>query len=320
VPVSGLLDQMLAEEEAKQPATVEEANDLGAFVRRVSAGHTVPREDPARQQQESRRHERASELLRGILRQPRLQAIESAWRGLYLLTQGLETDGNLQLHIMDISLPELIQEMDGVRAALLKNGPWALIVGNYTFGQTDGHIHALQRLAGTAKSLGAPFLAEAWLSESGAEGKAWSDLRNSEGARWLGLAMPRFLLRLPYGKATSAIESFPFEEMPRSEHSAYLWGNPAFACAYLIGSSFAAHGWDLGRRLARRIDDLPLHVYRENGDSVAKPCAEILMTEREAENLLDLGFMPLVSIKNEPAAVLVRFQSIAEPPSALAGL
>ena len=53
---------------------------------------------------------------------------------------------------------------------------------------------------------------------------------------------------------------------------------------------------------------------------MAKPCAEILMTEKDAMSLLDAGFMPVASIKNEPAALVVRFQSIAEPLTPLAGL
>jgi type VI secretion system protein ImpC len=132
--------------------------------------------------------------------------------------------------------------------------------------------------------------------------------------------MPRFLLRLPYGKDTSAIESFPFEEMTGSEHAGYLWGNPAFLCAFLMGQSFLKHAWDLRRQLARRVDHLPQHIYREDGEPMAKPCAEILMTERTAESLLDSGFMPLASMKNEPAALIVRYQSIAQPAAMLAGL
>jgi type VI secretion system protein ImpC len=137
------------------------------------------------------------------------------------------------------------------------------------------------------------------------------------------MAMPRFLLRLPYGKDTSAIDSFPFEEMPQTdkapEHKAYLWGNPAFFCAYLLGKSFLAHGWKLNP-LERRIDNLPMHVYHEDGESVAKPCAEVLLSEREAFKLLDAGFMPLASLKYEPSALVVRFQSIADPTAPLAGL
>jgi type VI secretion system protein ImpC len=73
-------------------------------------------------------------------------------------------------------------------------------------------------------------------------------------------------------------------------------------------------------RLERRIEGLPMHVYREDGEPVAKPCAEILMTEKDATSLLDAGFMPVASIKHEPAAMVVRFQSIAEPLAPLAGL
>ncbi len=63
-----------------------------------------------------------------------------------------------------------------------------------------------------------------------------------------------------------------------------------------------------------------MHVYQEDGEPVAKPCAENLMTEKEAEELLDAGFMPVASLKEQPAAMVVRFQSIAQPLAPLAGL
>jgi type VI secretion system protein ImpC len=166
--------------------------------------------------------------------------------------------------------------------------------------------------------VGAPFIAEAQLPRDGID-KAWSELRHSADAPWIGLALPRFLLRLPYGKETEAIESFPFEEMPKSEHGSYLWGNPAFLCGYLLGKAYIRHGWELSR-VERRVDGLPMHVYREDGEPVAKPCAEVLMTEKDAENLMEAGFMPVASLKEQPAAMVVRFQSIAEPLAPLAGL
>jgi len=260
----------------------------------------------------------ASDALRGILHHPRFQALEAAWRALYLLVRGLNTDEDLKIFILNITLPELIAEMDTVRKALQRKGPWAVIAANYSFGQSELDAQALRRVARLAKSLGAPFLAEAHL-EKDEHAEAWDDLRHSPEAPWIGLAMPRFLLRLPYGKDTSAIESFPFEEMPESEHKAYLWGNPGFFCAWLLGKSFLAHGWGLNP-VERRIDNLPMHVYQEDGEPVAKPCAEVLLTEREALKLLDAGFMPLASLKHEPAAMIVRFQSISDPPTPLAGL
>jgi len=204
-----------------------------------------------------------------------------------------------------------------VRKELKRKGPWAVIAGNYSFRQTDLDAQALHKLGAMARSLHAPFLAEARLQGDAEE--AWDELRHSPDARWIGLALPRFLLRLPYGKETASVESFPFEEMPQSEHKAYLWGNPAFFCAYLLGRSYVAHGWDMNP-LERRIDGLPMHVYKQDGEPAAKPCAEVLLTERQAGDLLQAGFMPLAALKYEPAALIVRFQSIADPVTQLAGL
>lgn len=320
-PSSGsLLDQLVEEQdpEPDAPVSVRDAEDLASFIKRATRGHLEPRPDPSKQQRIAQREALASELLRGILHHPRMQAIEAAWRAAFMLIRGLDTDANLQVYLLDITLPELVSELGAVQKELGRKGPWALIAGNYTFAQTELDAQVLRRLATLASSLGGPFLAEAQLPRETLD-QAWSDLRHSPEAPWIGLALPRFLLRLPYGKDTDALDSFPFEEMPRSEHGSYLWGNPAFFCAYLLGKSFLDQGWEM-RRIERRIEGLPMHVYKEDGETVAKPCAEILMTEKEALSLLDAGFMPVASLKEQPAAMIVRFQSIAEPLVPLAGL
>jgi len=317
-----LLDQILAEQAPEEPAaaaSIEEANDLASFIRRVSKGQTEARPTAAEQQHAAHREALSAEVMRSILHHPRVQALEAAWRAVFMLIRGLDTDGDLKVYILNITLPELIAEADNLRADLRRKGPWAAIAANYSFGQSELDAQALRRLGRLASSLRAPFLAEAHLNGKDVAEDQWSGLRHSSEARWIGLALPRFLLRLPYGKDTAPIESFPFEEMPKSKHAAYLWGNPAFFCAYLLGKSFLAHGWDLNP-LERRIDGLPMHVYQEDGEPVAKPCAEVLLTEREAFRLLDAGFMPLASLKHQPSALIVRFQSVAEPAAALAGL
>jgi type VI secretion system protein ImpC len=295
-----------------------DAEDLASFIARATKGHLEPRPDPEKLRRTAQREALATELLKGILHHPRMQAMEAAWRAAFMLIRGLDTDSYLQLYVLDITLPELVSEMAAVQKELRRKGPWALIAGNYTFAQTELDAQVLRRLAALASSLGAPFLAEAQLPHENID-PAWRELRHSPDAPWIGLALPRFLLRLPYGKDTDALDSFPFEEMPRSEHGSYLWGNPAFFCAFLLGQSFLEQGWEM-RRLERRVEGLPLHVYREDGEAVAKPCAEILMTEKDALSLLDAGFMPVASLKEQPAAMVVRFQSIAEPLAPLAGL
>ena len=315
-----LLDQLVDEQDPEPEAKVSlrDAEDLVGFIKRVTKGHLEPRPDPTKEQRKAQRETLASELMQGVLHHPRMQAIESAWRAAFMLIRGLDTDADLHVYLLDITLPELVSEMSAVQTELRKKGPWALIAGNYTFAQTELDAQVLRRLAVLGSSVGAPFLAEAQLPREGIE-QAWTDLRHSPEAPWIGLALPRFLLRLPYGKDTVGIESFPFEEMPKSEHGAYLWGNPAFFCAYLLGKSYLDQGWGM-TRLERRIDGLPMHVFREDGEHVAKPCAEVLMTEKEAVSLLDAGFMPVASLKEQPAAMVVRFQSIAEPLTPLAGL
>jgi len=150
--------------------------------------------------------------------------------------------------------------------------------------------------------------------------RAWEALRRLPEAAYLGLALPRFLLRLPYGAATDPTERFEFEEMDTvPEHKHYLWGNPAFACAYLIAQAFSENGWDLRPGAVGEIENLPLHVYREKGESRITPCAEVLLTEQAAETILDRGFMPLLSFKSQDRIRLARFQSLTEPPSPLAG-
>jgi type VI secretion system protein ImpC len=295
-----------------------------------------------------------SSQMRSLLHVPAFQALEAAWRAVFLLVRRLDTDSLLKLYLIDVSKPELAADLRSTEA-LLSTGlfrllvdrsvstpgaePWALIVGNYTFGPTRQDASTLSRVAQVASAAGAPFLAgaspravgcesfaetpypEEWKWRAEAEDSAaWAALRQRPEAAYLGLALPRFLLRLPYGATTDPVESFSFEEMPESvAHEDYLWGNPAFACALLLAQSFSESGWQMRPGAHSELDGLPLHVYEKDGDSELKSCAEALLTERAAGKILENGLMPLVWLKGQDTVRLVRFQSMAEPLSALAG-
>jgi type VI secretion system protein ImpC len=132
--------------------------------------------------------------------------------------------------------------------------------------------------------------------------------------------MPRFLLRLPFGRDTDAAETFDFEEMGDVPvHAHYLWGNPAFAGACLLAQSFSRTGWEMKPGDVSDVDRLPLHVYDVQGESRLKPCAEVLLSEKALDAILDAGIMPLATLKDTDTARLVRFQSIREPLAGLAG-
>jgi type VI secretion system protein ImpC len=133
-------------------------------------------------------------------------------------------------------------------------------------------------------------------------GGHWEELRSIAEASYLGLVVPRFLLRLPYGAQTSPIDSFPFEEMPADApmHSRYLWGNPALACLALLNA-----GGD-----ALNLEGLPVHTYQEDGEWKMTPCAEVWMTEAQVLALIELGLMPLVSYRDSDRVRLAGFRAI----------
>ena len=209
-----------------------------------------------------------------------------------------------------------------------------------TFGPNRPDVLLLGRLAGLARRAGAPFLAagdprflgcdslaaapdpEDWRPETGdpAGREAWEALRRHPDAAYLGLALPRFLLRLPYGREDDPIESFDFEELaPDAGHEGYLWGNPAFLLAELLGRSFSRSGGAMRPGEINEVGGLPIHVSGGAARPRAVPCAEVLLSDRAAEIILDGGLMPLLSLRDQDVVRLGRFQSIADPSAPLAG-
>jgi predicted component of type VI protein secretion system len=128
------------------------------------------------------------------------------------------------------------------------------------------------------------------------------------------------LLRLPYGQQTDPIDSFAFEEMPAgAAHADYLWGNPAGACAELIGRAFLGHGRPAPLAAYRELEDLPAHVVPTADGTRLQACAEVVLSETAAQAMLARGVMPLLSYRNRNAVRLWRWQSLAHPPAMLAG-
>jgi type VI secretion system protein ImpC len=268
----------------------------------------------------------------------------------------LETGTQLKLYLLDISFDELqagllsdgVIQATGIYKLLVENSvetfggePWAVLAGNYVFDFSAKDAELLKRLSIIAKNAIAPFVAAGtsrvvgcqsllaledprdWQLASDAETElAWEELRRLPTARYLGLALPRFLLRLPYGSETDTTEGFSFEEMPESpgeQHECYLWGNPAFVVAYLLAQAYLQSGWDLRPGESQEIDGLPIHVYKVDDETRIKPCAEVPMTLRVAEKIIEHGPMPLITIKDTGTVRLGMFQSLARPATRLRG-
>jgi type VI secretion system protein ImpC len=321
IPVRpGLLDSILDQTDDSPAAgpSAEEGGDLAEFIRKVMAPHLEEKVDPGKKEWAARIQAVTGEQMRAILHHPDFQALEAAWRAAWMVVQGLADDA--RIYLLDATLEELMADTGALQKILTgPREPWALLVGNFAFGETEGDARRLLALGQLARAAGAPFLAEGQPPSGEPSPEHWRQLRQSAVARYIGLTVPRFLVRLPYGKKTSPVESFEFEEMKGSVHAEYLWGNPAFCCAYLLGQSFRSDGWDLRPGSHRNVTGLPLHVYESDGGHENKPCAEILLSEKDAAFLMECGYMPLASMKDQDSVLLVRFQSIADPLAALAG-
>src|SRR5262249_48217568 len=111
----------------------------------------------------------------------------------------------------------------------------------------------------------------------------WQAFRETEDSRYVGLAMPRFLLRLPYGPNTTPVKAFNYDEKVHASHEQYLWANAASAFATRLTDSFAKYRWCaniIGPRSGGAVEDLPLHQFEEMGEIATKIPTEIMLSER----------------------------------------
>ena len=313
---------------------------MEAFIRSIVAPHIV-RDDSAQGRPYVAAVDAAiAEQMRKLLHDPAFQALESAWRGVQWLIQSLELDETLELHLFDVGRDELLADIVNAQGQLAqtalhrvladrwRNVPggqgWTLLTGLYRFGPSDADIGLLAALGLISSQAGGPFVAAGDLALAGDDAAAlagWQALRRSEAAPWIGLAAPRVLLRLPYGKATDHVESFAFEEFDATPvHEEFLWGHGSLAVALLIGRAYTARGWAFEPGDEREIGGLPAYTCLHDGEPELQACAEHYLGEQGGNALLAAGLMPVLSHRHANAVTVMRFQSVAEPPCALAGL
>jgi len=353
---ANLLEQMLGLEPSSSEAAAppSDTTDWNALVAQIVQPYMVPGKDPRQPELIAHVDEATGAHMRAILHHPDFQDVEAAWRGVEFLVRRLETDGNLKVSLLDVSREELTADLagaDGKRLGALHKllveqsvgtaggKPWAVIVGNFSFRSVPEDVLLLVRLARIAREAGSPFLAaghpsifgcaslaetpdpDDWQAPADAVGaEAWETLRRLPEAAYLGLAVPRFLLRLPYGTSASAADQFHFEEFPGpAPHEHLLWGNPAFACAVLLGQAFSQEGWAMRPGVIHEIGGLPAYTYREDGESMLKPCAEVLLVDRAVERILEAGLIPLRSVQASDEVRVAKFQSLASSQAPLAG-
>jgi type VI secretion system protein ImpC len=295
-----------------------------------------------------------SDQINQILHQEEFQKLEGAWRGLNHLVSNTETDEMLKIRVMNIAKGDLAKTLKRYKGTnwdqspLFKRiyeeeygqfggEPFGCLVGDYYFDHSAPDVELLGELAKIAASAHAPFIAAAsptsmqmdsWQELSNPrdltkifetpEYAAWRSMRESEDAKYIGLAMPRFLSRLPYGARTNPVQDFNFEEdTGAADHGKYTWANAAYAMAVNINRSFKEYGWCSrirGIESGGAVENLPAHSFPTDDGGVDMKCpTEIAIADRREAELAKAGFMPIVHRKNSDFAAFIGAQSLHKP-------
>lgn len=289
--------------------------------------------------------------LNEILHHPAFQKLESSWRGIKYLLDQSETSSMLKIRVLNVNKKELLRDLqreDFDQSVTFKKvyedefgvfggESFGALIGDYEFSKHPEDMELLERITQVAAAAHAPFLTAAspellnleTFAQLGdvrdigkifdsSEYAKWKSFRTSEDSRYVGLTMPRVLMRLPYGKDTKPVDEFNYEEgVDGTDHSKYLWGNAAYALGARLTSAFAKYGWCAAIRGVEGgglVEGLPAHTFHTDEGDVALKCpTEIAITDRREKELADQGLVPLVHCKGTDYAAFFSVQSANKP-------
>jgi type VI secretion system protein ImpC len=297
---------------------------------------------------------RLTDQINAIMHHEEFQKLEGAWRGLHHLVTNTETDEKLKIRVMNISKRDLHKTLKWYKGTawdqspLFKKlyeeeygtfggAPYGCLVGDYHFDHSPPDVETLGELSKICSAMHAPFISavsptlflmDSWQELSNprdlstlfttSEHAAWRSLRESEESRYIGLTMPRFLARRPYGAKSDPVDEFDFEEDTASADSTkFTWANSAYAMGVNINRSFKLYGWCSrirGIESGGIVEDLPTHTFPTDDGGVDMKCpTEIAISDRREAELAKNGFMPLLHKKNSDLAAFIGAQSLQKP-------
>ncbi len=289
-----------------------------------------------------------------IMHNEEFQKLESAWRGLHHLVNNTESDEMLKIRVMNISKKDLHKTLKKYKGAAWDQSPifkkayeeeygqfggqpFGCLVGDYYFDHSPPDVELLAEIGKISAATHAPFISatdprvlqmDNWSELSNPrdltkifdvpEYAAWKSLRESDDSKYIGLCMPRFLGRHPYGAKSAPVEEFDFEEdTSGADTSKYCWVNAAYAMATNINRSFKLYGWCSrirGIESGGSVENLPTHTFpTDDGGQDMKCPTEIAISDRREAELARNGFMPLIHKKNSDFAAFIGAQSLHKP-------
>jgi type VI secretion system ImpC/EvpB family protein len=294
-----------------------------------------------------------------LLHHPAFQKLEASWQGLRYLIERLPEDDavNVKVKVLNVSWRELVRDLANAvefdQSQLFRKvyeeefghpggEPYGLLVGDYEVRHLPPeNLETLARIAQTAAAAFAPFVAAAHpalldletfadlerplnlpRTFEQAEYVKWRAFREAEDARFVGLTLPRVLLRLPYRDDGTRADGFRFrEEVEAPGRGRYLWGNAAYAFGAVVVRAFAESRWLAGIRGVPQdgsggglVVGLAADSFRTDRPGVAAKCStEVIVTDAQEKGLGELGFLPLCHCQDTELAAFYGSQSVQKP-------
>ncbi|MEX0794154.1 MAG: type VI secretion system contractile sheath large subunit [Pirellulaceae bacterium] len=267
----------------------------------------------------------------------RIRFLDVSWR---------EVERDLE-RAVEFDSSELFKKIYENEFGVAGGKPFGAMIGNYEIQPWPGKDHphrdvdTLKKLSGIAAAAFCPFIAGVspvmfGLDEftglegvenirggfSQAEFTEWNAFRQTEDARFVGLALPRVLMRLPYETNDTRADGFCFrEEVTGRDRSGYLWGNAAFAFGEVMIRAFAQCGWLAQIRGVQRnviggglVTGLPVHSFgTDKSGVIPKTSTDTMITDRQESELSNLGFLPLVHCHDTEFSAFYSSQTVQKP-------
>lgn len=322
-PVLKLLGHMLASGETKlQPALID---DLIADI-----------------------DQKMAKQVDAVLHHADFQRMESAWRSLRYLVENTDFRQGNKMAILDVSKDDLIKDLEdspditktGYYRHVYADGlgtfggtPAGAVIANYEFGPGQRDVRLLRKVGAVSSMAHSPFiggtspgmfgvdsfqelpsLKDIQAVHEGAKFAAWRGFREEPDSRYVGLALPRVLVRPVHTR--DAVKKFVYDEDVSASHEHFLWGNMAFAFATRLTEAFAKNRWCaniIGPNSGGAVKGMPLYTYKDEGADVIKIPSEVKITLRREYELSDAGFIPLTWRENSDNAAFFGANSPKKP-------
>jgi type VI secretion system protein ImpC len=282
---------------------------------------------------------RIAEGVDAVIHHPSFQGLEAAWRGLAVVVDRVAPEANIELAVWSLSKQELQEDFEEAVEITASRAyrtiytaeygqfggrPYGAVFLNAAFTGSAQDVSLLRQLAALGAMAHAPVFVDAdpkllrverfadlsvatdlEATFEDAAATLWNAFRATEDSRYVGVLLPRLLLRRPYREADESAGRFVYDERIRGPGDR-LWGSATFAFAVRIADSFArtrAYTQVLGT-----FDDRPpvRDEHAALGPRHTKPPVEVLLSRRLEQTLAELGFIPLTS---DPVRSTLRFTS-----------